>query len=180
MMIGPGPRMRMVLISVRFLTTAPVFHASNGASSFDGFGGATTAFTCTALCCLPTLRVCGAASFWPLKKADLTAHGTVYSSSREVCRHCPAIALVWSFLTQYDCAQKHMGWFWSKERLLKVQGGSPFRILGSINAWRGRIVNKGLCITDTRTVPNSCCVSTPQVEYIVCRIGLTADGGKGS
>ncbi len=70
MMIGPGPSMRMVLISVRFFTLAPVFHASNGGSSFDGFGGATTACVTTARC-LPTALFLEETNDEAPKKADL-------------------------------------------------------------------------------------------------------------
>lgn len=79
--MGPGPRIRMVLMSVRLAILAPVFHASKGGKSFVGFGAATTALVRIAF--LPTARGRVRPIVLPLKKAGLEGAGILYSSTRE-------------------------------------------------------------------------------------------------
>jgi hypothetical protein len=56
MTIGPAPKIIIVLMSVRFLTAAPVFHASKGGGTLATFSGAATARTsCAFLSRLPLL-----------------------------------------------------------------------------------------------------------------------------
>lgn len=102
MMIGPGPRIRMVLMSVLFFITAPVFQASKGGRSFDFFGGATTAVT--KVCRLTFLDTTAAGRVRPAKKVKRCAAGTAYSTKwlplRRLQRELIVEAVSWRSLAR--------------------------------------------------------------------------------